>query len=240
MKSLFLYLFLFLLPLTFTGQTLTGDELLDKAIAYHDPNGNWARFNGSLKVTSQTPKGPARVSEMDINIPEEYFYIKTTRDTTTTEYTIEKEDCRIASNGKTNLSEAELKENRLSCRRANTFKDYYSYLYGLPMKLKDPGTNVVQQVNTQTFKGKRYLVLWVTYDVSVGTDVWTFYFDPYTHAMEVYQFHKGDPRRLGKDTGEYIILKDEVVIDGIKMPKTRAWFYNKDDKYLGTDTLENK
>jgi hypothetical protein len=45
---------------------------------------------------------------------------------------------------------------------------------------------------------------------------------------------------LGKDTGEYIILKDEVVIDGIKMPKTRAWFYNKDDKYLGTDTLENK
>lgn len=238
MKTHFLYCCLFLLPVTSFGQTITGDELLEKAIAYHDPDGNWARFNETLLITSETPNGSSRESEIKIDRPNEYFYVKTTKDSTTTEYTVQKEECSIAFNGETDLSEEILKENRLSCRRANTFRDYYSYLYGLPMKLKDPGTNVVQQVNAQTFKGKRYLVLWVTYDVSVGTDVWTFYFDPYTYAMEIYQFHKGDPRRLGKDTGEYIILKDEEVIGGIKMPKTRAWFYNKDDKYLGTDTLD--
>ena len=238
MKSICLYLALFIIPCSLSAQNLTGDELLERAIAYHDPNGNWARFNETLLITSESPNGPSRESVIKIDRPNEYFYIKSTRDSTTTEYTIQKGDCTIAFNGTTDLSEETLKENRLSCRRANTFRDYYSYLYGLPMKLKDPGTNVVQQVNAQTFKGKRYLVLWVTYDVSVGTDVWTFYFDPYTYAMEIYQFHKGDPRRLGKDTGEYIILKDEEVIGGIKMPKTRAWFYNKDDKYLGTDTLD--
>ncbi|MDG1661471.1 MAG: DUF6503 family protein, partial [Winogradskyella sp.] len=31
---------------------------------------------------------------------------------------------------------------------------------------------------------------------------------------------------------------DEETVSGIKMPKIRAWYYNKDDKYLGTDTLE--
>ncbi len=39
------------------------------------------------------------------------------------------------------------------------------------------------------------------------------------------------------DTGEYILLSEEALVNGIKMPKVRAWYYNKDDKYLGTDTL---
>jgi hypothetical protein len=57
--------------------------------------------------------------------------------------------------------------------------------------------------------------------------------------MEVYQFFKTDEH--GKkitDSGEYIILSDEVITKGIKMPKIRAWYYNKDDKYLGTDILK--
>ena len=69
-------------------------------------------------------------------------------------------------------------------------------------------------------------------------DVWFFYFDPGTYAMEIYQFYKGEPDGAGKDTGEYILLSGMEEVEGIKMPKTRAWYYNKDDKYLGTDILE--
>jgi len=39
------------------------------------------------------------------------------------------------------------------------------------------------------------------------------------------------------DTGEYILLSDEVVINDIKMPKSRVWYTNKEDKLLGTDIL---
>ena len=80
-------------------------------------------------------------------------------------------------------------------------------------------------------------MLKVTYDEAVGSDVWFFYFDPATYAMEVYQFYKGDPEGAGKDTGEYILLSELHTTSGIKMPKVRAWYYNKDDGYLGTDTL---
>ncbi len=47
-----------------------------------------------------------------------------------------------------------------------------------------------------------------------------------------------DKGNVKPDSGEYILLTDEETVNGIKMPKIRAWYYNKDDKYLGTDTLE--
>ncbi len=106
------------------------------------------------------------------------------------------------------------------------------------MKLLDPGTNLSDKVELKTFKGKEYLVFQVTYDKAVGSDVWYFYFNPETYAMEIYQFFKTDANGKEKlDSGEYILLSEEVEVKGIKMPKVRAWYYNKDDMYLGTDTL---
>lgn len=223
---------------TVHSQSLNGEQLLYKSMAYHDPNGNWASFNGALNVTMETPKRPTRVSEIKINLPEEYFYVKANQDTITTEYTINKEVCEIRLNGLSDLSEEQLKHHKLSCERANMYKNYYTYLYGLPMKLKDPGTNIHNKIERKTFKGKAYLVLKVTYDDDVGSDVWYFYFHPETYAMEVYQFFKTDDSgNIKSDSGEYILLSGEETINGIKMPKTRAWYYNKDDKYLGTDIL---
>jgi hypothetical protein len=118
------------------------------------------------------------------------------------------------------------------------YKNYYTYLYGLPMKLKDPGTNIDPVIETKSFKEKEYLVLKASYDKEVGTDVWFFYFDPETYAMEIYQFYKTDENgEMLPDSGEYILLTEETLVSGIKMPKVRAWYYNKDDKYLGTDVL---
>ena len=234
----FLFISLFFISENSYSQQTTGPQLLDKAIAYHDPNGNWTEFNGKLKVTMETPNSPSRDSEIHINLPEEYFYVKAARDTVTTEYTINKGSCEISLNGSSNLSEAIKKEYNLNCERANLFKNYYTYLYGLPMKLKDPGTLISEEVINKKFKGKEYLVLKATYNETVGKDMWFFYFDPETYAMEIYQFFKGDPSGKGKDTGEYILLTEEVTINTIRFPKKRAWYYNKDDKYLGTDILK--
>jgi len=42
----------------------------------------------------------------------------------------------MAINGNTNPSEELKKKFSLSNERANLYKNYYTYLYGLPMKLK--------------------------------------------------------------------------------------------------------
>lgn len=217
------------------SQELTGEELLEKAIQYHDPNNNWKDFKETFLVTMTTPNKPKRVSEIKIDLPNDFFSVKAKKEENTTEYVLDKKECSITFNGKTNLSEEIKKEHKLSCERANLFKNYYTYLYGLPMKLKDKGTIIDEKVAQKKFKNKDYLVLKVTYEVAVGKDTWFFYFNPETYAMQLYQFFKE-----AKDSGEYILLSEEETLNGIKIPKVRAWYYNKDDKYLGTDTLTNE
>ena len=210
---------------------ISGEELLDRAIAYHDPSGGWPTFNGTLAISMVMPEGQTRDSNIQINLPQEYFSITAKRDTLVTTYTLDKQACE------TSIKEIPTYSKRTPCETAQLYKNYYTYLYGLPMKLKDPGTIISKTVVTQNFKGKEYLMLRATYDKEVGSDVWQFYFDPTTYAMEVYQFFKADPGGDGKNTGEYILLKDIKTINGIKFPKERAWYYNKDDGYLGTDIL---
>ena len=226
-------LLLLLVSIVSYSQELTGNQLLEKAIKFHDPNGNWETFKGELLVTMETPKGTPRKSTIKINLPEEYFYVKAVKGKNTTEYTVIKKNSKIEFNGKT-PSEEEKKEHKLSFERANLYKNYYTYLYGLPMKLKDEGTIIHQKIEKKKFKGKDYLVLKASYNKEVGKDTWYFYFNPKTYAMEVYQFFKET-----KDSGEYILLSGLETINEVKMPKVRAWYYNKDNKYLGTDILSS-
>lgn len=220
-----------------SGQTITADELLNKSIKHHDPEGKWQSFNGSFTVEMTTPNASIRTSNITINLPGEYFKVDAKRDSISTSYTLAKDNCSMAYNGKI-VDSLEAATKNMNCDRALLYKNYYTYLYGLPMKLKDPGTIVSDNVEKKNFKGKDYLVLKVTYDEAVGSDVWYFYFNPKTYSMELYQFYKTDDSGSEKtDSGEYILLSEEAMVNGIKMPKERAWYYNKDDKYLGTDTL---
>ncbi|WP_431132582.1 DUF6503 family protein [Psychroserpens mesophilus] len=222
-----------------TAQNISGASLLKMATQYHDPNHQWNTFKGEFDVVMEMPNHTKRTSHITIDLPAEYFKVKATRDSVVTEYTIDKGVCSMSLNGKTGLSKAELFSNNLSCERANMYKDYYTYLYGLPMKLNDKGTRISEKVEKKTFKGKDYLVLKATYDVSVGSDVWYFYFNPETFAMEIYQFFKTDEEgNLKPDSGEYIVLSETETINQIKMPKVRTWYYNKDNAYLATDILK--
>ena len=237
MKIIFSILTL-LLSFTIYTQNLTANDLLDKAIEYHNPNGDWEGFNDTFTVVMTTPNAPKRTSVISIDLPKQYFSVTATKDTVTTTYTLDKGKCKMVYNERV-LDSINAKQKSMTCDRATLYKNYYTYLYGLPMKLKDPGTNLSDIVEQKTFKGKDYLVLKATYDEAVGSDVWYFYFNRKTYVMEIYQFFKTDDNGKEKpDTGEYILLSEEALVNGIKMPKVRAWYYNKDDKYLGTDTLQ--
>ena len=208
-------------------------EVLENAIKYHDPDNNWPTFKGQLSIRMESPGKSDRVSQVILDIPARYFELRASRDSVATTHILSRTACELRLNGTDKFTEEEANKNGLSCDRAKTMKNYYTYLYGLPMKLKDPGTIIDPDVIIKKFKGKEYIVLKVTYKKSVGGDTWYFYFDPLTSAMELYQFYHDE----SKNDGEYILLSGLETISGIKMPKTRAWYYNKDDKYLGTDIL---
>ena len=101
------------------------------------------------------------------------------------------------------------------------------------MKLKDGGTIIHDEVARAEMDGKMYLRLKATYEAAVGEDIWYFYFDQNTYALKAYQFYHDE----AKNDGEYILLEGETIIDGIKVPKERTWYYNKDGKLLGSDLM---
>lgn len=233
MTKFFFQLFCAFYTTLVLGQDLTASQLLNKAIAFHDPQEKWADFSGQLFITMKTPSSSDRLSEITLNLPQQYFKLVAKKDDITTEQILDKGNCKLLFNGSDKISEDEAKKHRLTCERADMMKNYYIYLYGLPMKLKDQGTPLDPKVYKKNFKGKVYDVLKVAYKEPVGNDTWYFYFDPETYALEVYQFYHDEE----KNDGEYIILSDLEEINGVKMPKIRAWYYNKDDTYLGADTL---
>lgn len=232
----YLLLVFLVIPLSVSTQELSATELLEKAINYHDPQGQWKSFQGLFLVTMESPERPVRKSEITLDLPRSYFRLNVNRAGTMLTYLLEADNCSLLMNGSKDYTIEEAEANQLNCERANLMKDYYTYLYGLPMKLKDPGTQLDPIVQKRKFKGKEYLVLRVTYDQEVGEDTWYFYFNPESYALEVYQFFHDE----SKNDGEYILLQGEETIQGIRMPKVRAWYYNKDDVYLGTDTLSAK
>ncbi|MDH5476011.1 MAG: DUF6503 family protein [Cyclobacteriaceae bacterium] len=215
------------------SQNISGEELLQKAIEYHDPTNQWSDFYATLEITLETPEKSNRYSRVSIDNLSNNFRLEEKRGNRIIKRAIKSDECSISMNNKTEFSSEEVTKYHLTCERSLFMRDYYTYLYGLPMKLKDKGTIIDPVVLLKTFKGKDYLVLKVTYEKSVGNDTWFFYFNPTSYAMEIYQFFHDET----KNDGEYILLKDISKINNMKLPKVRQWYVNKDNKYLGTDIL---
>jgi hypothetical protein len=51
----------------------------EKAIHYHDPKGNWDHFQGKLSVGMNMPNGTERLSEITIDLINQYFKLTTVR-----------------------------------------------------------------------------------------------------------------------------------------------------------------
>lgn len=215
------------------AQILSGKELLEKTIEYHDPNSKWSQFNGSFNVSMKSPSRPLRTSNIVIDLMRSFFELNVQIGDNQWKASLLDEDCDLLFNGSREISTEIEKEFRLNCKRAKMYRDYYTYLYGLPMKLKDPGTLIDPVISQISIEGISYWVLKVEYDPNVGSDTWYFYFDTETFALKRYQFYHDE----SKNDGEYIILDDEIEIEGILMPKNRSWYYNSDNTFLGTDVL---
>jgi len=224
-----------LVPAAFVGASEPADAkaLLEASISYHDPAGRWPTFSHTLVFEESRPDGTKRISRVTIDLPQEVFIHDMKTDKAHVVRRVESGSCSGTLDGSDNFSAEHAKEHRLTCDEIKRYRDYYTYLWGLPMKLTDPGTRIDPEIRGTTFAGRDVLAIAVTYDPDVGGDTWTFYFDPASYALAGYRFHHD----VSKNDGEFIILEGEVEIDQMRLPKSRTWYVNDDDRLLGTDTL---
>ena len=209
-------------------------SILDKSIAYHDPAQHWKSFQGKLMIDLIMPDSSLRNSQISIDLPNEIFEMEEVKGSNVINRKIDQSGCALKLNGSDDFTEEQIKEYRLTCDRAEMYKNYYTFLYGLPMKMKDAGAIVHDTAEKVIFKSKEYFKLKITFDEKTGSDTWYLYINPKNYAMEIYQFYHDET----KNDGEYILLSQEVEYEGMKIPKVRKWYTNKEDKYLGTDDLK--
>ncbi len=234
MKKLILNLLIIFLGFQLNGQSITAEQLLNRAIAFHDPDGWWNKVKMDLIIDMEAPQNVKRRSNVVIDNIKGSFHLSMLRNGQLMEWMVDgKDSCDFRLNFSKPASTAEADSLDLTPYRARRWRNYYTYLYGIPMKLKDEGTHVGDEVIETKFMDKDVLALRVTYDESVGKDIWYFYFNPNTYALVGYRFYHDE----AKNDGEYIVLEDMIVEKGLRIPKNRSWYTNAEDRLLGTDFL---
>lgn len=213
---------------------MTANELLDKSIAYHDPDNNWDNLDATLNFKTTMADNSERKRTIRINNKMNTFTFDSQYEEGHLQYIVNNNIGEAQWDGNTSVPEEMAKKYRISNDIAVMYRNYYSYLYGMPMKLRDPGTLIEPLVEKVNFYDKTYDRIRVTYDPTVGTDTWYFYFNTESHALEAYQFFKDE----SKNDGEYILFKETKVINNVRIPRIRHWFYNNNQKFLASDILE--
>ena len=199
---------------------LDAKTLLDRTIAFHDPSGTWPSAAFGLALEESRPDGTVRHTKLQFDNSQGLFEIETQR---------EGEPARAVVVGETVQEfEGAWEEDRVLWMR-----NYYLFLYGLPMKFKDPGTQLDERVGSEIFRDKDVLSLRLTYDPEVGKDIWYVLLDPGTYEMVGYRFYHDE--NVGD--GETVFLDELAEVAGMHLPKSRTWYTNKDNELLGTDTI---
>ena len=207
-------------------------ELIELSKQYHDPNGTWSKYDWNLEIIESRPDGRIRRAEVVLNPGADKFQL--------VQHESGHSIGRNYSNGVfsnsydnyTDYSEEVVNKFRLNEKYNQLYKNYYEYLWGMPMKLTDEGTHL-GAVYERDFFGQSSLELQVKYDEAVGNDIWYFYFDPSSYRLLGYKFYHDE----SKNDGEYILFQDELEMNGVKLPKKRSWYMNFDQKFIGMDEL---
>ena len=233
MKPIIFSLLLLFTTNAVAQETLTANELLTRSMAFHDPDSKWTKCRFSLVIDMQMPDRPVRTSQVVIDNEKGTFELSVLQRGHMLKWMVDGKDSVEVEMDFRKPAPDMADSMNLTPDRARRWRDYYAYLYGLPMKLTDEGVNIQEGVINTSFNGQEVLALKVTYDEKVGSDVWYFYFNPNTYAMVGYRFYHDE----AKNDGEYIVLDGMSIQNGMRIPRDRTWYMNADDKLLGTDYL---
>lgn len=219
---------------TRTVVDLPTDSLLARSIRYHDPTGNWGGRPHLLPLAESRPDGTVRHSRITLYPDSDDFDLQQTRGRDKIQLRYLNGTYSFSHQGRTDIRDEDRDRLNLTPERTRLLRDYYTYLFGLPMKLRDPGTRLQPTVHKVWFQEQEVLELQAYYAPDTGKDGWFFYFNPATYALVGYAFYhdKDSP-----GTGEYIVLEDEATVDKMRLPAERHWYRTENNLYLGTDSI---
>jgi hypothetical protein len=230
------YLFiLFLLAVSNAKAQQTAIEILKKAIKTHDPHGYWQEFKAEFDMSIVRDKQVDRFFTIDLNIPKKYFFYRVKSDTLSYAQGFRGNVFETLFNNSNNIPEATIKKYDLTQTRTKYLKGVYEYLLLLPMRLQNDTALLTKNYTIETFNNVPCYKLTIQYEPVDENETWHFFIDNQSFMLKGYQFYLKDKTT----NGEYIYLDDYVNFKGVLMPKTKTWYWNKDNSFFRTDKILN-
>ncbi|MCR9249222.1 MAG: DUF6503 family protein [bacterium] len=209
MKNILVLIFLLVACPVLLCQNPSIEEVLAKSLQYHDPNNEWPSFSGELKFEESRPDGTVRNTTVWIDNSKGYFKINRNDDEV---HGMLMDSCFIETGD-------------VNCDRVETLRNYYTYLWGLPMKLHHDKPDNISLVESE----EEQYIIQVVYE----KDTWDFMIEKESFKMTAYRFVKND----NPEKGEFIGLEGELSVGSMKIPSSRTWYELPEEKLLGTDKL---
>ena len=107
MKQIFIFTF-FILFSTNAFCQMTGQELLEKSIKYHDPKGKWEKAKLTFDLKQDSPDRPQRLTTFKINNKKNTFWQKDVSGENTVIRSLGKDSCELSLNGETTFTAEEI------------------------------------------------------------------------------------------------------------------------------------
>jgi hypothetical protein len=190
-------------------------SILEKSIAFHDPSNQWETFRDSFKLTSNSKWSEWKDEHLQIMIDVPHNTVKY--------HNIEKKvKCLFEQDSSFALIDS------CDCSPYNSWtKDFYTYIWGLPMKLKDPKTTITQLPNKIMFFEDSCYVLQTEY----SNEQWEYYISDEDYYLAGFRFEKKDG-----SGGEIVRNVGIENWNGINTPLKRVWF-ELNESLVGTDVF---
>ncbi|MFT7665220.1 MAG: hypothetical protein ACI87A_003456, partial [Planctomycetota bacterium] len=209
------------------------EQVLNRSIAFHDPDGLWNDVAIPLQWVGRKADGTI---SMDLTValgPHGAFQLSGQYGGAHFEYAVVDDQATVSLDGQTELSEEKRKSFALDREDGLFWRNYFGFLGGLPMCLRDPDVQLEMVPFLTELEERTVLAVRTSFDAEIGTDLWTFYFDQSTFELVGCRFDRADSER----DGETLVFEGLCEVGGMQLPKLRGWSMNSDGKILGTDEL---
>lgn len=196
-------------------EPLTSEEILAQSIAYHDPGSKWSNLNTKFEIESQSVFNDNNKDtiELRFDILKDKFGYNNYR----TNEVVSFEGANCYAHSMKGL-----------CESKGWTKNFYTYIWGLPMKLKDEGTVLSSIVVDTLFFEKPCYALSVKYEA----ESWLYFINKESSKLEGFQFIFNNDN----EKGEYVRNIGNSDMSGVDVPMKRIW-YDLKGKELGTDVV---
>jgi hypothetical protein len=232
MRNLF-HLALFL-TLGFSSACLQGQnarDILQKAIAFHDPDGNWEHFKGKMQHVTVFGHGYIVNETVELDRPRDYYRSTATQDFGKVVRGMDEEKPFFSVNGKAPESEELIQNWSLTSEGVAFFKEQHTCHFGLLMHLQKTGMTLSEKADTEEFDGRTCYALKFTGDAdqvshSYFTGFRILYVDKQTYEL------RGVYGKVGDYVPYHYYFSGVIEIHGIKVPHSRVFV--REDGYRFT------